>query len=77
MNVKFTGINGQNIFAIILYFDHFCISQFIENKDSNSIFIIFYLNLTIWFSCLKTWVDVSWLGAYAYRGSKKGNFSVT
>ena len=26
-----------------------------ENRDSNSNFIIFYSNLTIWFSSLKTW----------------------
>ena len=39
---------------------------FIENRDSNSTFILFYLNLTIWFSCLKTWVDVSWVGAYLW-----------
>ena len=55
--------------------DHFRIRYFIENRDSNSIFIIFYLNLTIWFSCLKAWVDVSWVGAYLcfFSASKKSN----
>ena len=26
---------------------------------------------------LKRWEDVSWVGVYAYCGSKKGNFSIT
>ena len=26
----------------------------------------FYLNLTIWFSGLKTWIDVSWVGTYLF-----------
>ena len=38
----------------------------IENRDSNLTFILFYLNLTIWFSCLKTWMDVSWVSAYLW-----------
>ena len=38
----------------------------VENRDSNSTFILFYLNLTIWFSCLKTSVYVSWVGAYLW-----------
>ena len=28
--------------------------------------LLFFLNLAIWFSCLKTWVDVLWVGAYLY-----------
>ena len=31
------------------------------NRDFTSTFILFYLNLTIWFSCLKTWGIVSWV----------------
>ena len=46
--------------------DHFLVRQFNENRDSNSIFIIFYLKGTIWFSCLKTWVDVTWVGGYRF-----------
>ena len=34
--------------------------MFIENRYSITTFIPFYLNLTIWFSCLKLWVDPSW-----------------
>ena len=39
--------------------------DWVEKKQAcNSIFIIFYFNLTIWFSYLKTWVDAPWAGAY-------------
>ena len=40
--------------------------------------LFFYLNLTVWLSCLKTWVDVSWVGAYQ-KGeiNDKGGICVT
>ena len=41
-------------------------SQDHKTRDSNLNFILFYLNLTIWFSCLKTSVNVSWVGAYVW-----------
>ena len=36
----------------------------------------FNLNLTIWFSCLKTWVDGSWVGGYlwVFFSFKKENY---
>ena len=54
--------------------DHFHVRQFIENRDSNN-FHYFFLNLTLQFSCLKTWVDVSQVGAYLhfFSTSKKRN----
>ena len=42
--------------------EHFRIRQFIENRHSNQIYIIVYLNLTIRYSCL----DVSWVGWYLF-----------
>ena len=39
---------------------------FIENRDSNSTFILFHLNLAILFSCLKTLLDVPWVGVYLW-----------
>ena len=41
-------------------------SQDHKTRDSNLTFILFNLNLTIWFSCLNTSVDVSWVGAYVW-----------
>ena len=46
-----TCINGQSIFAIILYLRSFLYKVLIEKSNSDSIFIVFYLNLAIWFSC--------------------------
>ena len=51
--------------------NHFLASYFIENKNSYLIFITFYLNLTIWFSSLKTWVDISCVGAYLFFQPQK------
>ena len=54
-------------FVIILYLRSLKIRQFNKNEDSKSIFIIFHLNLTIWFSCIKTWVDVyGWVLILSY-----------
>ena len=39
---------------------------YLLKTDSKSTFILFYLNLTIWFSCLKPWMDVSWVDAYLW-----------
>ena len=50
--------------------DHFRRRQFMGNIDSNSTF--FKKTLIIWFSCLKTCVDVSWVGVYLrFFSSKK------
>ena len=75
MKDSITCINGHRIFANILCLQSFPCKVVIENRDSNSIFIIFYLNPTISFSCLKAWVDVSWVGAYLcfFSASKKSN----
>ena len=36
----------------------------INSIKTNSTLFFYYLSMSIWFSCLKTWVDVSWLGSY-------------
>ena len=45
------------------------------NRDFTSTFILFYLNLTIWFSCLKTWGIVSWVHMFGgfFNFKKKRN----
>ena len=56
--------------------DHFLARQFIEIRDSNSIFVIFHLNLANCFSGLKI-NDKGGSVMGEFGGSKKDNFSVT
>ena len=65
---------------VIAFLRLFCICDHFRKGSSlkvetNSIIIVFYLNLKIWFSCLKTWVNVSWEGAclcFSFQLQKRG-----